>query len=320
MDKRFQRIAYPVQTHGLKGGALAGLLLLLAGCGDPLAGLRLQDVPGSAVATDDGAALLATNAEAERPDDAATSEEEPAKSGVLGWLFAQKDAPLSDKDAIALPQTTLASKEPGRTPDGDAGAQVQLASLPASTEGATSKDRGGFDLFKLLSRSEPEQPTGAIPFGSSTRFGSVGIVCDFSKRKLGTLVAQHPEKKPFYRLYDSAPSDEGLRAFYVTGFGDGCLRQVMGTAVVFGSVEMHEQLRYGLPSELHPFTTTDKAYEKLKRRLCKVRTKEPCGEQRSKLTPNTVFVSVYDTRGLGQGWANMLLHDGAVLASHHTAE
>ncbi|MCG7494480.1 hypothetical protein [Thalassobius sp. Cn5-15] len=205
-------------------------------------------------------------------------------------------------------------------PDATQG-DTAAALLPdTSAEVSVPEREAAGGLLGMFQPKVQEPNPDAIPLGSKLAFGEVGLVCDFSKQALGVLTAQYPEAQPHYRLYDSAPQEESARAFYITGFEDGCLRQLRATAVVFGTVEMHEQLRYGLPADLHPFTIADKAYETLKSRLCRVRAKEPCGEKRAMLERDTVFVSAYDTGGLGQGWTNLLLHDGTVLARHVATE
>ncbi|MEC7963259.1 MAG: hypothetical protein VX201_08300, partial [Pseudomonadota bacterium] len=228
--------------------------------------------------------------------------------GVLSWLRRQKDAPLEDKpDLDTLPEVkdVKADEAPEAT--------VQTASL-TPTGPATEKNAPGlFSLFRSKPKDAPA-PKG-IAFGTRVGFGSAAPLCDYPKKKIGKLVAQYPEKKPVYWLYDSAPGSEEARAFYIKGFADGCLRQVRATVVVFGSVEMHEQIRYGLPADLHPYSDTDKAYEKVKRSVCKVGAKKPCGDKLPLLTPNTVFLSLYSTEVSAQDWANLLLHDGQLMAS-----
>lgn len=228
--------------------------------------------------------------------------------GVLSWLRRQKDAPLEDKpDLTTLPEVKDAKA------DEAAEATVQTASL-TPTGPVTEKNAPGlFSLFRSKPKDAPA-PKG-IAFGTRVGFGSAAPLCDYPKKKIGKLVAQYPEKKPVYWLYDSDPGSEGARAFYIKGFADGCLRQVQATVVVFGSVEMHEQIRYGLPADLHPYSDTDKAYEKVKRSVCKVGAKKPCGDKLPLLTPNTVFLSLYSTEVSAQDWANLLLHDGQLMAS-----
>jgi hypothetical protein len=78
---------------------------------------------------------------------------------------------------------------------------------------------------------------------------------------------------------------------------------------------MHEQLRYGLPSKVQPYSTTDKAYEGIKRSVCGVGKKKACGAKIKTLEKNTVFISIYDRIGSNAQWSNVLLHKGWVLAT-----
>ena len=224
----------------------------------------------------------------------AEAEETKDKKGLLAWLRQEKGAPVAQ----------TASEETLPT--------VQTASL-SPTLGASRKDTPAlFSLFRSKPKDAPK-PVG-IPFGTRIAFGKAAPLCDYPKGQLGALVAQYPEDKPVYRLYDSQPGEKAAHAFYIKGFADGCLRQVTASVAVFGSVEMHEQLRYGLPADLHPYSDTDKAYEQLKRKVCGVGKKAPCGEKLPLLAPNTVFLSLYDSYGNSQDWANLLLHDGQIMA------
>jgi hypothetical protein len=84
---------------------------------------------------------------------------------------------------------------------------------------------------------------------------------------------------------------------------------------LFGSPTMHEQLRYGLPSKVQPYSLTDQAYEGIKRSVCGASKNKPCGEKITKLEKNTVFISMYDRIGSNASWSNILIHDGWVLAA-----
>lgn len=268
-------------------------------------------------------------ASAEVGDDVvATPAKEPPK-GVLAWLRREKSAPLDEKaqqdgwsDVVAA-SADLSEKDLGtqaqdtaQNTDQDTAQQPQIrtASLGPSL-GANRSDTPG--LFASLFRSTPKdapKPKG-IPFGTHLAFGETAPVCDYPKGKLGKLVAQYPEKKPIYRLYDSQPGEQAAHAFYVTGFADGCLRQVTASVAIFGSVAVHEHLRYAMPADMHPYSDTDQAYEKIKRQVCKVGRKEPCGENLAALEQNTVFLSLYGTYVSAQDWANLLIHNGELVAT-----
>jgi hypothetical protein len=210
---------------------------------------------------------------------AAPSGTQNARGGFLSGLFGgNATAPTPDADA----------REP--TQDGD-GTTVTEASLPAA--GA--------------SKSE-------IAFGTRLPYGRVATICGVDTRQLGTRTAQYPERRPRYQLYDSAPGSTDPHTFYITGFDDGCARQFTAALAVFGSVEMHEQLRYGLPAEVQPYSDTDKAYETIKRQVCNKPRRKPCGSRIGQMARDTVFVSVYERFGGNAQWMNLLLHGGDLVA------
>jgi hypothetical protein len=140
-------------------------------------------------------------------------------------------------------------------------------------------------------------------------------VCEARSKPLGTRVEKSETRGQTYSLYDSAPSGAGPRTFYVTGFADKCPRQFTAAMAMFGAPSMHEQLRYGKPSETYPYSDTDRAYERLKKRLCGVGPQKPCGSKIEFLERDTVFISTYENfSGTGR-WADVLIHNSAVLAS-----
>ena len=153
-----------------------------------------------------------------------------------------------------------------------------------------------------------------IAFGTRLPYGRVAKICGVADRQLGEKIAQYPERRPKHRLYDSAPGSTRPHTFYITGFDDGCARQFTAAMAVFGSVEMHEQLRYGLPAEVQPYSDTDKAYEKLKRRVCNKPRRKPCGSRIGQMAKDTVFLSVYERLGGNSQWMNILLHGGDIVA------
>lgn len=143
-------------------------------------------------------------------------------------------------------------------------------------------------------------------------FGVVGRACDARGKPLGRQIEKSGPGG--YALYDSDPGNTAPHTFYLTGFSDGCPRQFTAAVALLGAPSMHEQLRYGLPGETHPFSSTDKAYEQVKARVCGARRGKPCGSAMRRLERSTVFVSAYERYGAVPRWADMLIHDGAVLA------
>jgi hypothetical protein len=155
---------------------------------------------------------------------------------------------------------------------------------------------------------------GTVTFGQSVPYGDVGVLCGVPEADLGTAVGNYPEKGRGYTLYDSAPDSTAPHSFYISGFRDRCVRQVTGALVMFGAPSMHEQLHYGMPTESRMSSITDEAYETLKRRVCHVPRGEPCGAKIDRMDKSTVFVTVYENFGSNPRWAELLLHEGELLA------
>ncbi|SDG60067.1 hypothetical protein [Alloyangia pacifica] len=245
--------------------------------------------------------------------------------------------PVAQSLLICLALLALAACEtPGEVPrlsdvdlDESAG---QSAALPSETE---LSDAGGF----LDSRETPAprakvQPKGGllgwlggqaaavkgngpdareVTFGTSLPYGEIARVCGVSTRRLGAPVAQYPETRRGYVLYDSHPGSSSARALYITGFDDGCARQVTGALALFGDPELHEQLRYGLAGRSLPRGRVAGAYEEVKAEVCGVSAGRPCGRAMTRLARDTAFVSVYPAFG-STSYVNMLLHGGQVIA------
>ncbi len=243
----------------------------------------------------------------------------PQRRTVLGWLRraaeagAENPAPAQDVDGqelLAKDETTEALPEETElaslTPDG--------AGDDAPTVPVEAKKQIG-----LFEREAPLKSAGmALPdiaMGTILPFGEIGRLCDARTGDLGKQIDRAARKGAGYALYDSAPNSEGARSFYVTGFADGCVRQFTAALAIFGAPAFHEQLRYGLPAKDYPYSTTDKAYEKVKAEVCNVGRNRPCGARISRLEDTTVFISVYEHFGDNARWADMLLHDGALLAA-----
>ncbi|MBY6118089.1 hypothetical protein [Mameliella alba] len=262
----------------IRGGFVLCVGLFLAGCGDPLSGVpKYQDVP---LADDAGQADVVTP---ETPRTPVTDA--PPRRGLLG-LFGARAAAAKRDDAAEL------AAAGGATLDEDADRPRKRARAP-----------------------RPGAPDAReIPFGTRLPYGQIARVCDAPRRKLGKKIEGYPERRSTYVLYDSAPDTSSARSFYLTGFDDGCARQFTAALVIFGSPESYEQIHYGPSGEAQPISETDKAYEKVKRRVCGVRKGKPCGSKMRRLERDTVFVSVYERFGSNPRWKNILLHDGEVVA------
>jgi hypothetical protein len=209
------------------------------------------------------------------------------------------------------------------------GAQVRTASLspaPAAPHGdawaepspAVSVEppqRRG--LFGNAAANAPRNGPDArdVDYGAILPFGEVARVCSARGRPMGRKIDKAPARGRGYALFDSDPNGAGQRTFYVTGFADGCPRQFTAALALMGAPTLHEQLRYGRPSAEYPYSTTDKAYEKVKSSVCRVGKRKPCGAKIGELEKNTVFISTYERFGGNARWADILIHDGAVLAA-----
>ncbi|WP_238365566.1 hypothetical protein [Mesobacterium pallidum] len=251
--------------------------------------------------------------------------------GLFGAMFRrtpaepsaslEADAVIENGETGEVVEETAAAAEPERNGGllglfSGAGAQpqateegVEVASLEPQAD--VAPQRGG--LFGR--RQQSAQQDDGIAFGTVPTYGEVARVCNFPRNGLGREVASYPERRPTYRIYDSNPGSTARRAFYVTGFEDDCVRVFSGALAMFGSAEMHEQLRYGLPAKVQPYSSTDTAYEQVKSRICRVGKGKPCGSAMSKLERDTVFVSVYENFGSNARWANILLSQGDVAAT-----
>ncbi|WP_425038339.1 hypothetical protein [Primorskyibacter sp. S187A] len=248
---------------------------------------------------------------------------------LFGGLFDAPAAPASKaqtEQAEAAPEPAADEIEPSEpsTEMQQAALDAPATETPATKTPTATPRQAGFRLFGLGRRSgagsggsDPSSATEAadVTPGAPLSFGAVGRVCEVRGKALGREVERFPEKRSAYTLYDTAPGSTEARAFYITGFSDGCARQVTAANVIFGAPSMHERLRYGLPADTLPASRTDEAYKTLKAKVCGVRRNQPCGARIDKLEANTVFVTMYQSFTGNRNWSNLLLHDGALYAS-----
>ncbi len=314
------------------GWCIVPVCLLLTACGDPLGDVERVSDGLTPLPEEAGNAALPTDAELAREGSVLTeifaaettadapadpvvavsdAEAAPARGGVLGWLRRAADA--ENRAEVAPEPATVPEAE--ETPLELASLEVEAVDpdpLPDLVE--PEKRRGLFGGLRATPvRNGPDAQD--VPTGTVLPFGEIARVCDAKQRDLGKLVDRAARKGQGYYLYDSAPDSAGPRTFYITGFADKCPRQFTASLAIFGSPEFHEQLRYGLPAKEYPYSTTDKAYEKVKSRICNVGRNTPCGDRITRLEKTTAFVSVYENFGANARWADMLLHDGQVLAA-----
>jgi len=251
-------------------------LAILAACEDPLADIeRVSEM-------EDISLNAATNA-------LPTEEELNRDTPILAGLFRAS----ANKTAS---ETAEQNGADGRS--GDTKADNDVANVPVARRGR---------------RTGPDQRD--VPFGTVLAFGEVARVCDAKGRKLGKLVEKAARRGAGYKLYDTVPNSAVPRTFYVIGFKDNCPRQFTAALALFGTPELHEQLRYGLPAKEYPYSSTDKAYETVKSQVCGVAKSKPCGRRISRLEQTTVFVSAYENFSNNGRWADILIHRGEVLAA-----
>jgi hypothetical protein len=303
-DSRHKTGVVEVRT-GLLSVASVGLL---AACNDPLAGVeRISDV---ALADDQP-----------RREAVASPEELARQDGVLGLVGTPTERAEAPQPAAEKPgQRSFLARL--LSPAGDAVREsprgTRLASrgrdrIVTSTRAQPSASGASLGRGRAALRPiRPAETAQDIPYGTILPFAKVGRVCEARHRAKGRRVETSDSG---YVLYDTAPRSTGPRTFYVTGFADRCPRQFTAALAMFGAPSMHEQLRYGLPSKEYPYSDTDRAYEKVKSAICGVSRRKPCGNRIGALERNTVFISTYERFSHNARWADILVHDGAVLAA-----
>jgi hypothetical protein len=151
---------------------------------------------------------------------------------------------------------------------------------------------------------------GQVPIAApSASFAEAGVppVCGLSPAQLGTPIASEAG----YTVHDTAPGTDALRVHHVTGFDDGCAREVTAALVLFGDVATHETTRYDVPEG--PYSPSDVAYEEIKGQVCGVPAGQPCGARLDRLAQDTVFLSLYPSFEAEQH-TDLLLHAGEVAA------
>lgn len=301
--------------------------LMLAACSDPLNGLdRISDVElaaeeaaAQALPSEDeiaregffGTSAAAGAAPQEGAQEAATgpatTTAAPRRGGLLG-LFRRDTV-----EDIAPPEAATADVLQDPAASEDDAAPVTLAAVPA-TESAPRR-RGLFGrTAPSASDALREGPDARdVPFGTMLPYGVVARVCEAKGKSMGQKIEAGPARG--YALYDSAPGSATARTYYITGFADGCPRQLTAANVLLGGARLYEQLHYGPGGENLPVAATDAAYEKIKRRVCGARKGKPCGAKIAKMERSTFFVSAYDSFGNSSRWSELLIHNGAVIAS-----
>ncbi|MDF1727550.1 MAG: hypothetical protein P1U53_07365 [Sulfitobacter sp.] len=313
-------------------------VLMIAGCGDPLASLdRVSDLElaetdpvAQAVPTDEEVAregffgTEASGADVTSPNEnpaasaSAETPQPPARGGLLGML--RRVAAGGDSDAAAPQEapTTEVAEDAVETQPADTDATFEQAALPAEKKPRRAGLMGG--LFAPRGGgSGPSAPASDISglaevdYDTVIPYGEIARSCAARGRPLGRKIETAQARG--YRLYDSDPRAEGLRTFYVTGFPDGCPRQLTAANVLLGAPSLYEQLHYGPASVDLARGDTDIAYEKVKRRVCGTGRGKPCGSKIDRMDRSTFFITSYPRMDATPRWSEILIHEGEVVAS-----
>jgi hypothetical protein len=314
-----------------------GILLTVAACGDPLAGIdRLSDVD----VVDTTAAALPDADEIARegffgtaaaqgsavPVAAQATSEPGAPAGFLRGLVRR--AANADPAAAIVADLTTSSAPPASVTEGDVtegdvraeAVPVVLAALPPDTlpirTDAAPRRLGLFGggasaPADAAARNGPDARD--VPFGTALAFGEIARVCEARGQSLGQRVDSNGQRG--FALYDSAPGSATGRTFYVTGFGDDCPRQFTAANALFGAPSFYEVIRFGPTGENLPYAATDQAYDKVKSSICGASKNKPCGAKIDTLDSNTAFLSAYEFGEINDSWKEFLVHDGIVLAA-----
>ncbi|SEK50765.1 hypothetical protein [Pacificibacter marinus] len=282
-----------------------------------LAGTEIEVVDGAQTGADDATALngiVAINLPVETAEtsgntaviDAATPTK-PGLGGVFGFL---KRKPTGAPQVVALK-----APNPLNVPISDTQAVVPEGSeIPVVPKAVTPK-RSLLGLFKSNGQTRARHiPLSTVARGEVLPFGTVGITCEARKKDMGKAVAQFPHKgKATWQLFDTDPTSITPRTQYITGFSDGCARQVTAALILFGAPSLHEVHRYSTAQNKVLWSSADNSYEAIKSSACGVPHKTPCPAGKiESLEQNLAFVSIYKQFGDAKGWLELLLHDGSM--------
>lgn len=277
-------------------GAALCALALLAACGDPLRDVdRLSDVE----VTGETAAIAASDAE---------------PPGLFRRLFGggEGDRAAAEPEAEA-PEAEVADEA------GAEEAAAEPAPEPAPRRGFLGGLFGGGGRDRGMTGTGGPTAEQVAPDGPDAQvsnpdrvlaFGEMARVCDLPRADRGQQVA----KSGGFVLFDTVPGTTGQRTHYITGFGDGCARQFSAALVMFGSPLAHEAARYDPLNKDIPYSETDAAYEGIKRQVCGAGRGTPCGARMDRLARSTVFLTAYERFESSPVWADILIHEGTVVA------
>ena len=312
-------IAVDPDAEAATGGP--GFLGRLLGRSAPDAGMTppateatdIADVPADARSAtqngaEDGVELAAANTMQVAPPQ--------ERRGLLG-LFGGRSGGAADPGAEASDPAVALGPEPA-TEDGTlADPGLTGDGSPTIAESAApSPRRSPFDFLRAARvENTPTNATGPdaarVAPGEAVPFGSLATNCDVTRRELGRRVT----RQSGFEIWDTDPASTVPRTHYITGFSDNCARQFSGALVIFGDVGTHEIVRYSEVNIDLPWSDVDNAYEDIKRQVCRVNRRQPCGDRLEQLGAQTAFVTVYETFGSAPEWFDILLYDGTVRAA-----
>ncbi len=295
-------------------------LLVLAGCLGTPQTPAIEDASVATASADSGTPADQAPA-SQDANEAPESDETPTETadqaapekprrGLFG-LFVRNKTDGAKEPATEVEQEEATGTEPAEVPvpnDAPQSGDAVVADPDIEASDTPRKPRRG-----LFGPRRNNQPDSVIEQGTVLPFGEIGVVCGLRGRALGKEVDRFPAKGKGYRLYDSNPSSTLPRTHYLTGFKDGCARQFTASLVLIGSPVLHEQMRYDPSNKDIPVTEADKAYERIKRRICKVSKGEPCPEKHvAALEKGMAFVTLYERFGSNASWEEVLLHNGQI--------
>ncbi|MGR3467965.1 MAG: hypothetical protein ACU0CI_08800 [Shimia sp.] len=219
---------------------------------------------------------------------------------------AAQAVPGAEDQADAPPVATELVRDSGLRLWPFGGTRQSREEEPTEAAAATTPRRGLF--------GPRGDGTAQVTPGTILPYGDIATVCGLATADLGQRIDGYPENRPRYTLYDSAPGTLNQRTHYLTGFKDGCARQFTAALALFGTPDAHEAIRYSSGQRHIPFTPTDRAYEAIRTQTCRgAPVGTPC-RQVDRLNRQVAFVSVYERFGTTPEWADILIHDGAIIA------
>jgi len=295
-------------------------MVVSACASDPLKRVeRLSEVAVAPAQTDAAPVLASAVA-------AVAAEGEPlagARGGFLSRILqgsqAQRRETPSMEGAVAEAAPVAAEDLPKAVASGAAetvpGA-ARAAGLFGLLRGEAKAEKAVSGVGGVAAVAAPKEAASEdVAPGQRLAAGKVGRVCDLAVTELGAVVERSPDRGARYKIHDTAPGTAQARTLYISGFADGCPRQVTGALAMFGSAARYEELRYGAPGKSLPKGASDAAYEEVKSTVCGVAKGRPCGKNAGKMDSAVVFVSIYQSFGDNGSWATLLLHDGRVAAA-----